>query len=356
MSQSPLLPSPLLFEEQGSPTPDDAPEFVKLATQSKPSTRVGAIVRGIWRMATVNPKVAVGSCIVLFFLLVALFGPVVVSQNPLHYTADSMAPPGPGHILGTNQIGQDVWVQLVVGTRSSVFWSLLTGFLVLLISVSVGLIAGYFGGIIDDILSLVTNVFLVIPAFPLAILAVEFFSRTTLTIALIVALTNWPWGARVLRAQTLSLRNREYVSAARASGEHTWRIIFREIFPNELSIVAASFITTTIQVLLAVAGLEFLGFGDSSAVSWGTMLYDASNSSALLSGAWWWFAPPGLCIALFGCGLALLNFGIDEIADPRLRQSRRRLGLTGRWGRLHHTLNLWGPKRRQSLSEGMQDA
>jgi peptide/nickel transport system permease protein len=133
-----------------------------------------------------------------------------------------------------------------------------------------------------------------------------------------------------MRAQTLSMRNREFVTAARASGETTWRLIFFDIFPNEISIVAASFITTTIQVLLAVSGLEFLGFGDSTAVSWGTMLYGAYNSSALFQGTWWWFAPPGLCIALLGAGLALLNFGIDEIADPRLRQVRRRSKATAR--------------------------
>jgi peptide/nickel transport system permease protein len=119
------------------------------------------------------------------------------------------------------------------------------------------------------------------------------------------------------------MRNREFITASRASGERAWRIIAFEIFPNEISIVAASFVTTTIQVLLAIAGLEFLGFGNSTTVSWGNMLYDARNSSALLLGDWWWFAPPGLCIALLGMGLALLNFGIDELADPRLRSERR---------------------------------
>ena len=152
----------------------------------------------------------------------------------------------------------------------------------------------------------------------------EYFSRTTLTIAIIVALTNWPWGARVLRAQTLSMRSREFVTAARAAGEKTWRIIFFEILPNEIAIVAASFITTTIQVLLAVAGLEFLGFGDSQAISWGTMLYDAYNGSALVPGRMVVVCSARLCIALLGSGLALLNFGIDEIADPRLRRGRRR--------------------------------
>lgn len=288
------------------------------------TSKAGAFVRGVWTLLTTNRKVMVGSAIVGFFVLVALFGPLFIQQNPLKFTLKLLAPPSSAHWLGTNQGGQDVFSQLVVGTRASVFWSFVTGLLVVAIAVTVGLVSGYFGGVVDDVLSLVTNVFLVIPSFPLAIVAVEFFSRTTLTIVLIVALTNWPWGARVLRSQTLSMRSREFVAAARANGESSWRIIFFEIFPNEISIVAASFITTTIQVLLAVAGLEFLGFGDSTAMSWGTMLYGAYTGSALFQGAWWWFAPPGLCIALLGSGLALLNFGIDEIADPRLRQRGRR--------------------------------
>jgi peptide/nickel transport system permease protein len=325
VSQSPLLPpAGLPLAETGLLTASPASPQAGAGSPGKPRNPFGAVARGAWRFITLNRKVTVGSSIVGFFILVAIFGPIIIRANPLHYTSDLSAAPTSAHLLGTNQAGQDVFTQLVIGTRSSVFWAFATGLLVMIISITVGMVAGYFGGIVDDLLSLLTNVFLVLPAFPLAVLAVEFFSRTALTIAVIVALTNWPWGARVLRAQVLSLRNREFVTAARASGSGPWRIIFLDIFPNVLSIVAASFITTTIQVLLAVAGLEFLGFGDSAAVSWGTMLYDASNSSALLSGAWWWFAPPGLCIALLGCGLALLNFGIDEIADPRLRQGGSR--------------------------------
>lgn len=295
-------------------------------TYASPSPVAGPMrfLRAFWRAVTVNRKVMLGSAIVGVFVLVAIFGPVIIRQNPLAYTTDLVRPPSAAHWLGTNQGGQDVFVQLVVGTRSSLAWALLSGLMVMVISIAVGLVSGYAGGVVDDILSVITNVFLVVPAFPLAIVAVEYFSRSTLTIAIIVALTNWPWGARVLRAQTLSMRSREFVTAARAAGEHTWRIIFLEILPNEIAIVAASFITTTIQVLLAVAALEFLGFGDSAAISWGTMLYDAYMGSALFQGAWWWFAPPGFCIALLGAGLALLNFGIDEVADPRLRQGKRR--------------------------------
>jgi peptide/nickel transport system permease protein len=285
--------------------------------------RVPALLRGIWALITMNAKVATGCGIIGFFVLVALLEPLFIRQDPLHYSPGAgPLPPSAAHWLGTNQANQDIFIQLVVGTRTTLFWAFLTGIAVVAISVIIGLISGFLGGVVDDILSVVTNVFLVIPGLPLAILAVEYFARTELTIAVVVALTNWAWGARVLRAQTLSMRNREFVTAARAAGERTWRVIFVEIFPNQLSIVAASFITTTIQVLLAVAGLEFLGFGDSATVSWGNMLNAALNGSALLQGAWWWFAPPGLCIALLGSGLALLNFGIDEIADPRLRRER----------------------------------
>ncbi len=301
-----------------------SPATFDRAAQPAWSARLGALLRRSWSLVTLNRKVMLGSGIVGFFILVAIFGPLFVTQDPLKYTYDLVAPPSPAHLLGTNQGGQDVFSQLVVGTRSSLGWSFVAGLIVMAISVTIGLVSGYFGGFIDDVFSVITNVFLVIPSLPLAIVAVQYFNRSTFTVALVVALTNWPWGARVLRAQTLSMRSREFITAAKASGERTWRIIFFEIFPNQISIVAASFITTTIQVLLAVAGLEFLGFGDQATISWGIMLNSAYTGSALFQGAWWWFAPPGICIALLGSGLALLNFGIDEIADPRLRLKARR--------------------------------
>jgi peptide/nickel transport system permease protein len=263
-----------------------------------------------------------GSGIVGFFVLVALFGLIFVHQNPLAYTTDLDAAPSAAHWLGTNQAGNDVFIQMLVGTRVTLFWSVVTGLAVLIISATIGLVSGYFGGAVDDVFSVLINVFLVIPSLPLAIVASQYFARTEVTIAVVVALTNWPWGARVIRAQTLSMRSREFVTAARAGGEQSWRLIFAEILPNQISIVAANFVTTTIQVLLAIAGLEFLGFGDTFTVSWGTILYGAYTQSALILGAWWWFVPPGLCIALLGSGLALLNFGIDELADPRLRRER----------------------------------
>ena len=321
MKQTPLLPvSETAADKAGSLL---APPRYS-GSARKAITGIRHLLRRFWSVTTINRKVTAGSIIVAIFILVAAIGPIVIRQNPFAYTKDLVQPPSSAHWLGTNQGGQDVFVQLIVGTRSSVMWAIITGLMVMVISIAVGLVGGYLGGIVDDALSVITNVFLVVPAFPLAVVAVEYFNRSSITIAIVVALTNWPWSARVLRSQTLSLRNREFITAARANGESTWRMIFFDIFPNLTSIVAAAFITTTIQVLLAVAGLEFLGFGDSANLSWGAMLYDAYNGSALFRGAWWWFAPPGVCIALLGSGLALLNFGVDELADPRLRGLRRR--------------------------------
>jgi len=149
-----------------------------------------------------------------------------------------------------------------------------------------------------------------------------YFPRGPLTISIVITITNWAWGARVLRAQTLSMRSREFVSAARANGETAWRLIFFEIFPNELAIVMAGFVGTTVYVILTWASLEFLGLGDPNTMSWGGILHWAQQADGLFSGLWWWFIPPGFCIALVGAGLSLINFGIDEIADPRLREPK----------------------------------
>jgi peptide/nickel transport system permease protein len=273
----------------------------------------------VWRALTVNRKVAAGTIIVAFFLLVALFGPVFIHQDPNLLSNDANKAPAAAHWLGTTSTGQDVFNQLVVGTRSSIFWGFVTGIAVTVLSVVVGLVGGYLGELIDELLSLLTNVFLILPALPLAIVLASYFPRGPQTVALVIVVTSWSWGARVLRAQTLSMRSREFVTAARACGESNVRIIFWEILPNEISLVAANFVSTTLYVILASATLEFLGLGDANAVSWGTMFYWAQKANALILGLWWWFVPPGLCIAVLGAGLALINFGIDEIANPRLR-------------------------------------
>lgn len=279
-------------------------------------------IAAVWRVLTISRKVTVGSAIVGFFILVGVIGPFLMTTNPNATSHLFIAHPSAQHWLGTTVVGEDIFSQLIYGTRTSVFWGLGTGLLVTLLSIVVGLVGGYFGGWIDDLLTLLTNVSLVLPALPLAIVLAAYFPRGPLTISLVIVFTNWAWQARVLRAQTLSMRCREFIEAARASGETPWRIIFFEIFPNEIGLVVAGFVSTTIYVVLTWAALEFLGLGDGTIPSWGGILYWAQQAGALGGGLWWWFVPPGFCIAALGAGLALINFGIDEIADPRLRSDR----------------------------------
>ena len=281
--------------------------------------RVLSGLKALWHALTINTKVAAGSAIVGFFLLVAIFGPLFVPSSANAISHHGNLGPSAAHWLGTTSLGQDIFGQLILGTQTSVLWGFFSGVLVIVISIVIGLVGGYFGGVVDEILSFITNVFLVLPGIPLMLVLASYVPPGSLTIALVVAGTSWAFGARMMRAQTLTMRSREFVTAARSTGESTLRILFFEIFPNQISLVAANFVSTMIQVILAFATLQFLNLGDSLQASWGGMLYWANSQNALLAGQWWWFVPPGACIAILGAGLSLINFGIDEVADPRLR-------------------------------------
>jgi peptide/nickel transport system permease protein len=299
-----------------------APRATALATL-EPRRSAGELaidlLSGFWKGIWSNGKVTAGSIILGIFILVAIFGPIFAPYDPMKTSSLSLAHPSVQHLLGTTEVGEDIFSQLLYGTRTSLFWGLMTGLLVTILSTVVGLVGGYLGGWVDDVLTIISNVSLVLPAFPLAIVMAAYFPRGPVTICLLITFTNWAWGARVLRAQTLTMRSREFVTAARSTGENAWHIIFFELLPNQIGLIMAGFVSTTIYVILAWAGLEFLGLGDGRIPSWGGILYWAQQGSALASGLWWWFVPPGLCIAVLGAGLSLINFGIDEIADPRLR-------------------------------------
>jgi len=269
-------------------------------------------------------KIRLGLGIVGFFVLVAVFAPLIAHQDPQAFSSAALEPPSAAHWMGTTQTGQDVFSQLVYGTRTTLLVGFSVGLIATAVSVVMGLIAGYFGGLLDDILSLLMNVFLVIPALPLAIVMAGYVTvRGPVPVAIVLVVTGWAFGARVLRAQTLTMRQRDFVAAARASGESPLRIVFAEILPNEIAIVCSSLIFTILYAILAEIGLEFLGLSDVYATSWGNILYWATNGNALLLEAWWWFAPAGLCIAVLGAGLAFINFGIDEFTNPRLRDASR---------------------------------
>jgi len=275
-------------------------------------------LRGAFR----SGRLVAGASIVGFFVLLAVIGPFF-TPDPAQLSTATYQAPSLAHWLGTTQTGQDVFAQLVVSARASLEIGAGAGLLATVISILIGITGGYVGGIVDETLSLLSNVVLVIPTFPLIIVTFAYVKQGNLTaLILIIALTSWAASARVLRAQTLSVRNREYVLAARAGGERAWRIILVEILPNELPIIVSQFIFAMIFAILTQATIAFLGVVDVSELTWGNMLFFAWNDEALQSGAWWWFIPPGACIALLGMGLALINFSMDELLNPRLRTYR----------------------------------
>lgn len=266
-----------------------------------------------------NTKALVGLGLVALFVLVAIVAPLIQRYPP---TAEIFLPsqgPSAAHWLGTTALGQDVWSQLIVGTRVSLMVSFLAGIIATFIAVLVGIASGYAGGWTDNVLSILTNVFLVIPSLPLVIILSAYLHLGNWGIIFVIAITSWAWGARSLRSQALTLVQRDYVVHAKLSGQTSWQVIFGEILPNMASLVVSGLLFAMINALLTEAGLDFLGLGNINAVSWGTMLYWAQNSEALINGMWWWFVPPGIAIALFGAALSLLNFSLDEITNPRLR-------------------------------------
>jgi peptide/nickel transport system permease protein len=306
--------------------------------------------RFAWLRGLRGPRTLVGVVITVFFILLAIFGPIFAPYDPSAVSNATTAAPSLAHWLGTTQNGQDVFSQMLYGARVSMLVGAGSALVATVLSVIVGLAAGYLGGLADDLLSLLANVFLVLPGLPLTVILAAYLPKTgSLGIILVISITGWAWGARVLRAQTLSLRKRDFVEAARATGEKTSKIILHDIFPNQIAIIAASFLGTVTGAILTQASLAFLGLTDVTQWSWGTILYWAQVSSALLTGAWWWFVPAGLAIALVGTGLSLVNFGLDEFINPRLRQAN--IGT-----RKAQREQVKGPKRPRSKKRPAQPA
>ena len=288
---------------------------------------------GRWRRMPAKAKV--GAVLLGLFVLTAIIGPLVAPYDPSYQNplpSLSLHAPYSAHLLGTTQSGQDVLSQLLVGIRLTLELGLLVGVVATVLAVIVGVSAAFLGGAWDEVLSLVTNVFLVIPALPLLIVLLGYLpQKGQIATILVLSILGWPWGARVIRAQTLAIRNRDFVAASRETGETTWRIIVFEIIPNEVSLIAASFVNTVLYAIGASVALAFIGVADLTSWSLGTMLYWAESQQALQLGAWWWFVPPGLAVALMGTALVLVNTGIDELGNPRLRDAVSSSRIAGRW-------------------------
>jgi len=286
---------------------------------------------GQWRRLPLKAKS--GVILLGVFVLAGIIGPEVSPYDPSYQNPApdlALKPPDAAHLLGTTQSGQDVLSQLLVGIRLTLELALIVGVVATVLSVIVGVTAGFLGGFWDELLSLASNVFLVIPQLPLLILLLGYLpQKGQLATILVLSVLGWPWGARVIRAQTLAIRGRDFVAAARETGESTWRILAVEIVPNEVSLIAANFVNTVLYAIGASVALAFIGLANLNSWSLGTMLYWAQSQQALQLGAWWWFVPPGLAVALMGTALVLLNTGIDELGNPRLRDANRAFRVGG---------------------------
>lgn len=262
-----------------------------------------------------------------------IVGPWLV-QLPSQVDNIGLSAPSAAHLLGTTQTGQDVFAQLAYATRGSLTIGLVVGAVSLLLSGFFGVVGTYAGGVVDEAFSLLTNIMLVIPGLPLVIVISSYVPDKSLwLVAAVLSLTSWAGSARVLRGFTLSLRQRDYVLASRVAGERRWRVLTVEILPNLIPLLASQVVFAIIFAILGEAGLSYLGLGATGSFTWGTMLYFAQNGLALRVGAWWWFVPPGLLLALFGAALSMINFSIDEISNPKLRRQPRGQRRQGRLGR-----------------------
>jgi peptide/nickel transport system permease protein len=273
-----------------------------------------------------NPKALTGLIIFLVFLIFAVVPQLFTSvRDPNKLAFVPSLPPSGDHLLGTTALGQDIWAQLVYGTQQSLVIAVVAGLCATVLSVLIGVSAAYLGGVADDILSMLTNIFLILPTFPLIIILATYAGKGTLSVVLIVlVVTGWSYGANQLRAQALSLRNRDFLESARVRGERRSYIILAEMLPTMTSLIVANFLGAALYSVLTAAGLQFLGLGDPNSISWGTMLYWSQNQQALQSGMPLWSIAPGLCVALLGISFALLNYAFDEIGNPALRPVRRR--------------------------------
>ena len=272
--------------------------------------------------ASRNPKLVIGLSVVLFFLVVAIVGPWLTDADPFEFGYPLGEPPSSDHWLGTTAPGQDVYAQFVQGLRASFIVGALAGCVAAAIGMAVGFTAGYRGGVVDEVLSMFTNIVLVIPTLAVLIIVSAYLSVGSLIWeAILIGVTSWPWAARAIRAQTFTLATRDFVSLARLSGQGGLRIVVKEIAPNMSSYLFLTFILLFGGSILIAATLDFLGLGPSNVMSLGLMMNIAVSSSALQLEMWWWFISPGVGITAIVAGLYVMNVGLDEVFNPRLRKT-----------------------------------
>ena len=261
-----------------------------------------------------------GFGIILVFSLLALAAPIVAPYSPYAFPAPGRpySPPGRQFLLGTDYLGEDVLSEIIYGARVSMLVGILVAILSTGFGTLVGVLAGYYGKIVDEGLMRGTDIVLILPPLPLMIILAAYLGPSLQTVIFVLTVTTWPLVARVVRSQTLSLKERPFTDSERVAGASDFRIITKVLLPNLATIIAANAVLMVTTAIVGEASLDFIGLGDITVVSWGTMLYWA-QSYAIFNGAWWWVIAPGVCIVLVGLGFVLISVSIESIFNPRLR-------------------------------------
>jgi peptide/nickel transport system permease protein len=269
-----------------------------------------------------NKKLLFGLSLELLLVLVAIIGPYLAKNPAMYITPYPLKKPGSEFWLGTDLTGYDLYSQLTNGLRESYLVGALGAGCAALIGMALGFIAGWRGGWLDEVLQMVTNIIVMIPSLVLLVVIGSYLSsRSVLFEGVFIGLTTWPWVARAVRAQTFSLRSREYVDLARLSGKRPASIVLREIAPNMASYLFLVVILLFGSSMLIAASYDFLGVGPNNVASLGWTMNQANNNAALNYHLWWWFIPPGAVLCLMVFALLIANVGLDEVFNPKLRES-----------------------------------
>lgn len=264
-----------------------------------------------------NWKSKYGIIIFLVFVGIAVYGQFFTPYKPSYDLFPSYLHPSQAHLLGTDYDGHDVLSQFLYGTGVSLYVGAAVAFIAVFIGTLVGLISGYYGGIIDNLFMRFVDILLILPSFPLLVILSTYFKPTVTSTIIILGILSWPFMSRVIRSQALTLRERPFVKAAVLSGMKGYSIVFKEIFKFILPLIIINAIYLFVGAIVAQAGLAFFGLGDLSSINWGTMLYYAQNQDAVLYAAWWWILPPGVAIGALGIGANILGSGLNEVFNER---------------------------------------
>ncbi|NNF78515.1 MAG: ABC transporter permease [Rhizobiales bacterium] len=284
-----------------------------------------AAILGQWRIIRQSRMGTFGLMVILFFSVIAILAPWIAPHDPWLTLRDSagkiatMRPPSTEFPLGTTFLARDILSQMIYATQTTVFIGLVSGLMSIVIGANIGLISGYYGGRIDEVMMRITDVVYGMPFLPFIIVLIALFGRSKYFVILAIVLIIWRTAARVVRAQTLSLKQRQFVLAARARGASDFRVIYRHILPNILPLLLLYTAFNIAWSVIAEAGASFLGFGDPDQLSWGSMLYELWISGQIRT-AWWWFSWPSIAIVLLVSALVFVSRAYEEIANPRLRQ------------------------------------